>query len=58
MLTQNYDDFEVIVVDDGSSYRTATILDEYVAADRRVRLPTQPNQGAAAAEPCQLPCFS
>jgi hypothetical protein len=49
VLTQDYDDFDVIVVNDGSTDGTAAILDEYAAADQRVRVMPQPNQGAAAA---------
>ena len=49
VLSQDYDDFDVIVVNDGSTDSTAAILEAYAARDRRLRVMTQPNQGAAAA---------
>jgi GT2 family glycosyltransferase len=45
-LSQDYDDLEVIVVDDGSTDSTPSILREYKG---RIRCIRQPNQGAAAA---------
>lgn len=41
--------FEVIVVDDGSTDRTAAIVDGLAKGDERVRLIRQPNRGKAAA---------
>ncbi len=40
---------EVIVVDDGSTDRTADVVEEIAAVDGRVRLLRQPNSGKAAA---------
>jgi glycosyltransferase involved in cell wall biosynthesis len=48
VLTQTLDDFELIVIDDGSSDATARIARSY-EKDRRVRVCKQPNQGTAAA---------
>ena len=48
VLAQSRPDFELVVIDDGSSDDTASVVDR-LAADRRVRLLRQENQGAAAA---------
>ena len=48
MLAQTLDDFELIVVDDGSSDATAQIARSF-EKDRRVRVCEQPNQGTAGA---------
>jgi glycosyltransferase involved in cell wall biosynthesis len=49
VLAQTFADFEVIVVDDGSTDETAGIVRRFCAADPRFTLVTQPNQGVAAA---------
>lgn len=47
---QSFDDWEMIVVDDGSSDGTGAIVERFSAEDPRVRLIRRPeNQGAAAA---------
>jgi hypothetical protein len=48
-LAQSRRDFELIVIDDGSTDETATRVSTYAAADRRVRLHRQQNAGPAAA---------
>ena len=49
VLTQTYRNIEVIVVDDGSSDRTAEIVGAIARQDKRVMLVQQPNSGVAAA---------
>lgn len=45
VLKQNYSSFEVILVDDGSTDQSGSICDRYAAADNRIRVMHQPNQG-------------
>ena len=49
VLNQDYHDFEVICVDDGSSDASWEILDEYALRDSRVRRFSQSNAGPAVA---------
>jgi CDP-glycerol glycerophosphotransferase len=46
---QTFGDLEVILVDDGSTDRSAEIAEEFAARDGRFRLVTQPNAGLGAA---------
>jgi cellulose synthase/poly-beta-1,6-N-acetylglucosamine synthase-like glycosyltransferase len=48
-LRQTFTDFEMIVVDDGSTDDTRHIVEEYSARDQRIRIISQPNGGIAAA---------
>jgi len=47
VLAQTCGDFELIVVDDGSTDQTADILKHYADADPRIRIKSGPNQGVS-----------
>src|SRR4028119_2135680 len=49
VLSQTHAEFEVIVVDDGSTDDTAGVASSYAAEDARVRLIRQENRGLAGA---------
>lgn len=49
LLGQTESDFELIVVNDGSTDKTGAICDQYAAQDVRVRVVHQTNEGAHAA---------
>ena len=49
ILAQTFDDWECVVVDDGSTDDTLRIASSYVSSDRRIRVVHQDNQGTAGA---------
>lgn len=49
VLAQNFTDYEIILVDDGSPDRCGDICDEYVAKDSRIKCIHQVNGGLSAA---------
>ena len=49
ILQQTYKNIELIVIDDGSPYNSAAIVDEIVKNDSRVRLITRENGGVSSA---------
>ncbi len=51
---QTYRNLEIIVVDDGSSDATASIVEANASEDERVRLIRQDNSGVAAARNCGI----
>ena len=48
VLSQSFNDFEVILIDDGSSDSTGKICDEYANKDSRIKVFHQKNQGISA----------
>ena len=49
ILTQSYTDFELLLIDDGSSDNSGTICDEYAIKDSRVRVFHKVNGGVSSA---------
>ena len=58
ILNQDYHNLELILVDDGSSDRSATIIEKYMEKDNRVMGLFQENSGAPAARNKGLDCSS
>ena len=49
LITQEFDDFELILVDDGSADSCALILDDSIINDSRILVIHQKNKGVSAA---------
>lgn len=49
VLNQTYQDFELIIINDGSEDSTGSICDEYNSKDNRIRVIHQKNQGVSSA---------
>lgn len=49
ILSQNYEEFEVICVNDGSTDNSWKILDEYESKDNRIKVVKQKNKGLSEA---------
>lgn len=49
ILAQDFEDFECLMVDDGSTDGSAALCDSYVSKDSRFKVFHQPNQGVSAA---------
>ena len=50
ILTQDYKELEIILIDDGSTDESGLICDKYAPRDSRIKVIHQPNSGAAAAK--------
>lgn len=49
ILRQTFQDFELIIVDDGSKDKTSEIIADYASRDKRIRVFRQQNRGLAGA---------
>ena len=49
ILAQDYRNFELILVNDGSTDNSGAICERYAAQDRRIRVITQENSGPSTA---------
>ena len=49
LLTQTFNDIEIVCVNDGSTDKSQKIIEEYMRKDPRVKLITQPHSGIALA---------
>lgn len=49
LISQTYSDFEVLVVDDGSTDKSGMICDSYAKSDMRIKVIHQQNRGLVAA---------
>ena len=55
LLVQSHQDWEAIMVDDGSTDHSVSIAQQYLEKDKRFILITQENQGQAVARPTVFP---
>ena len=49
ILNQSFQDFELLLIDDGSTDGSGNICDEYAVTDKRVQVIHQENKGSSAA---------
>ena len=49
VLGQSFSDFELLLIDDGSTDRSGEICDRYAARDNRIRVFHKPNGGVSSA---------
>ena len=54
ILSQTFEDFELLLIDDGSPDRSGEICDEYAKRDCRVRVFHKENGGVSSARQCGL----
>ena len=58
ILLQSYSDFEILIIDDGSTDKTPKICDEYARQDGRIRVIHKENAGVASARNAGLEMFA
>lgn len=58
LLSQTYQNIEIILVDDGSTDRSGLICDEYALMDKRVRVIHKVNEGLVSARQAGIQCAS
>lgn len=56
ILAQTFDDFEIIIVNDGSPDNALSIAKRYAARDSRIKIVSQNNQGLGSARNTGLSC--
>ncbi len=54
LLSQSYEDFEIILVNDGSKDKSGSICDKYAAKDNRIKVIHKENGGVSTARNCGL----
>lgn len=54
LLAQSYEDYEIILVNDGSKDESGRICDEYAAKDNRIKVIHKENGGVSTARNCGL----
>ena len=54
LLAQTFQDFEILLIDDGSPDRSGEICDEYARKDNRVRVFHKENGGVSSARQCGM----
>lgn len=54
LLAQTFEDFEILLIDDGSPDRSGEMCDEYARKDSRVRVIHKENGGVSSARQCGL----
>ena len=54
VLAQNYNDYEIIIVDDGSTDKSGALADEWAKKDARITVIHKSNGGLSYARNCGL----
>ena len=58
VLAQTYTDWQLVVIDDGSTDNTANIVRQYAEQDYRIQLYSQANQGLSSARKSGIRCVT
>ena len=54
VVNQTYKNIEIMVIDDGSSDRTAEIIDDMRYEDKRIKVVKKKNEGVSSARNCGI----